>query len=78
MEETALTLAQYESMNLDLLVTPSNATNQRFAWTYSQDGIVKVNDYVTSTPGTMTTTHTLSALEQGTVTVTGTPLDDTQ
>lgn len=59
-------------------MTPSNATNQRFAWTYSQDGIVKVNDYVTSTPGTMTTTHTLSALEQGTVTVTGTPLDDTQ
>lgn len=78
MEETALTLAQYESMNLDLLVTPSNATNQRFTWTYSQDGIVKVNDYVTSTPGTMTTTHTLSALEQGTVTVTGTPLDDTK
>ena len=78
MEETTLTLAQYESMNLDLLVTPANATNQRFTWTYSQDGIVKVNDYVTSTPGTMTTTHTLSALEQGTVTVTGTPLDDTK
>ena len=78
LEKTAFTLAQYESMDLNLLVTPANATNQRFTWTYSQDGIVKVNDYVTSTPGTITTTHTLSALEQGTVTVTGTPLDDTK
>ena len=78
LEKTAFTLAQYESMDLNLLVTPTNATNQRFTWTYSQDGIVKVNDYVSSTPGTITTTHTLSALEQGTVTVTGTPLDDTK
>lgn len=78
LEKTEFTLPQFESMNLDLLVTPANATNQRFAWSYSQDGVVQVTDYVTSTPGTMTTTHTLSALEQGTVTVTGTPLDDTQ
>ncbi|OUN25432.1 Ig-like domain-containing protein [Pseudoflavonifractor sp. An85] len=77
LEETEYSLPQFESMDLDLLVTPSNATNQRFTWTYSQEGVVKVMDYVTSTPGTMTTTHVLSALEQGTVTVTGTPLDDT-
>lgn len=78
LEKTEFTLPQFESMDLNLLVTPSNATNQRFVWSYSQDGVVQVSDYVTSTPGTMTTTHTLSALEQGTVTVTGTPLDDTK
>lgn len=77
LEKTQYTLPQFESMNLDLLVTPANATNQQFAWSYSQDGIVQVADYVTSTPGQITTTHVLSALEQGTVTVTGTPLDDT-
>lgn len=77
LEQTSFTLPQFESMDLNLLVTPANATNQRFAWSYSQDGVVQVSDNVTSTPGTMTTTHTLSALEQGTVTVTGTPLDDT-
>lgn len=77
MEQTAYTLAQFESMDLKLLVTPSNATNQCFTWSYSQEGIVKVVDYVTSTPGQITTTHTLSALEQGTVTVTGTPVDNT-
>lgn len=77
LEETELSIPQFEALDLDLLVTPANATNQRFTWSYSQEGIVKVVDYVTSTPGQINTTHTLSALEQGTVTVTGTPLDDT-
>ena len=77
LEKTEYTLSQFESVDLDLLVTPANATNQRFTWSYSQDGVVQVVDYVTSTPGQMTTRHVLSALEQGTVTVTGTPLDDT-
>lgn len=77
LEQTEFSIPQFEAMNLDLLVTPANATNQRFTWSYSQEGIVKVVDYVTSTPGQINTTHTLSALEQGTVTVTGTPMDDT-
>lgn len=77
LEQDTYVLKQYESIDLNLLVTPANATNQRFTWTYSQDGIVQVTDQITSTPGTMTTTHALSALEQGTVTVTGTPIDDT-
>lgn len=77
LEEKGYTLAQYEAVNLDLKVTPANATNQRFVWTYSQDGVVQVVDYVTSTPGQIDTSHKLSALEPGTVTVTGTPLDNT-
>lgn len=77
LKQTNYTLKQYESIDLDLLVTPLNATNQRFNWTYSQEGIVKVDDRVTSNKDGMTTTHTLSALNQGTVTVTGIPLDDT-
>lgn len=78
LEKENYTLKQYDSLNLNFTVTPSNATNQKFVWTYSKEGIVKVQDRVTSTPGTMTTTHTLSALQQGTVTVTGTPVDDTK
>ena len=78
LEQDSYELKQYETIDLNLLVTPANATNQRFVWTYSQEGIVKVDDRITSTPGTMTTTHVLSALEEGTVTVTGTPMDDTQ
>lgn len=77
LEARSYTLAQYEAVDLDMKVTPSNATNQRFEWTYSQDGVVQVTDYVTSTPGQMNTSHRLSALGQGTVTVTGTPMDNT-
>ena len=78
LKKTDYTLEQYETLDLNLIVTPSNATNQKFVWTYSQEGIVKVEDRVSSGVGTMTTTHVLSALQQGTVTVTGVPIDDTK
>ena len=73
-------MAQYGSVELDLDVTPANATETRFVWTYSQDGIVSVKDVIKSSgnsDGKKTTTHTMTALQPGTVTVTGTPVDDT-
>ena len=73
-------MVQYGSVELDLDVTPANATETRFVWTYSQDGIVSVKDMIKSSgnsDGKKTTTHTMTALQPGTVTVTGTPVDDT-
>lgn len=69
-----------EQKRLTITTTPSNATEQRFNWSYSEDGIVKVNDEINgsiSDPTAKTTIHSLRALKEGTVTVTGTPIDDT-
>lgn len=75
-------LSQYDSIELDINKVPENATNQRFIWSYSKDGIVKVTDSVikedTSNVNTpLITKHTLSATGVGTVTVTGVPIDET-
>ena len=73
-------LAQYSSVELDLEAAPSNATETRLVWSYSEDGIVSVTDIVMSSgnsDGKKSTTHTMTALKPGTVTVTGTPVDDT-
>ena len=82
LEQTSYTMKQYDSIDLDIVATPANATEQRFAWTYDKEGIVSVKDQVSnelsSSGGYVTkTTHTLSALQPGTVTVSGTPLDET-
>ena len=82
LEQTSYTMKQYDSIDLDIVANPVNATEQRFTWTYDKEGIVSVKDQVSnelsSTGGyVMKTTHTLSALQPGTVTVTGTPLDET-
>ena len=78
-EKTDYQLKPYEMVNLELNPTPSNATEQRYIWSYSKEGIVKVTSKVSRTgvhdPHVFG--HMLSAKKPGTVTVTGTPLDDT-
>ena len=74
-----LTMAPGTEQALNISVSPSNATEQRFDWTYSRNGIVEVTDEIkTSEDGqSYWTTHSIKALHSGTVTVTGTPWDTT-
>lgn len=74
-----LEMAPGTEQALNISVTPSNATEQRFDWTYSRNGIVEVTDEIkTSEDGqSHWTTHSIKALHSGTVTVTGTPWDTT-
>lgn len=68
------------SQTLTITTTPVNATEQRFDWSYSEDGIVKVTDEINGSitePGAKTTSHVLRAMKEGTVVVTGTPIDNT-
>ena len=74
--ETSYTLEEGQSVDLDITVTPSNATEPRFVWTYSKDGVVKVTETVSADTSTRTITRKLSGLSTGVVTVTGTPIDD--
>ena len=60
-----------------------DATEQTFDWTYSEDGIVQVRDTrYREDPSNVTSPvileHKLTALKEGTATVTGTPKDDTK
>ena len=70
-----------EIKDFDIQVQPAHASEQRFHWTYSQDGIVSVKDIVNIDPENLNvpkwTTHTIRAIKPGTVTVTGTPYDQT-
>lgn len=77
--ETDYAMKVGESRTLELAVTPADATEQRFIWSYSRDGIVNVTDKIESDEsGTVSwTTHTIEALQEGYVTVTGTPIDQT-
>lgn len=74
-----LVMSPYTSKELVISTTPENASEKRFVWTYSEDGIVKVSDEVTNDPSSVliekTTSHYISAQKEGTVTVTGTPYD---
>lgn len=66
--------------SFNIVATPADATEQRFNWTYSKEGIVKVTDRIEGSiqnPTERTTYHTLRAIKGGTVTVTGTPIDQT-
>ncbi|MFC4804538.1 S-layer homology domain-containing protein [Filifactor villosus] len=68
--------------NLVLNVKPSNASEQRFHWSYSEEGIVKVTDTVNVDSSNVNipkwTTHSMRSIRPGRVTVTGTPYDQTQ
>lgn len=80
--ESATAQASYtmnvgNSIDPNITVTPSNATEPRFTWTYSQDGIVRVSESVSADTYNRYITRKLIALSNGTVTVTGTPLDNT-
>ena len=60
--------------------TPGNASEQRFDWSFSKEGIVKVEETVkTDVSGTSAKwfEHKLIGLKDGEVTVTGTPMDQT-
>lgn len=74
-----LEMAPGTEQALNISVTPEYATEQRFDWTYSRNGIVEVTDEIkTSEDGqSHWTTHSIKALHSGTVTVTGTPWDTT-
>ena len=59
-----------DTKSLEINVTPSNATEQRFNWTYDKEGIVAVTDKIMSSEDGMTswTVHGIEALEDGVVT----------
>ena len=77
--DASYTMTVGENRGLGITATPGNATEQRFNWTYSQNGIVRVEDSINTDIGGTSywTTHSMVALSPGTVTVTGTPYDRT-
>ena len=76
-----LTIEKDATQALEIGVVPTNATEQRFNWTYSVDGMVQVTDSVYQDPNSVLTpksvSHSIKALKAGEVTVTGTPIDQT-
>ena len=74
-----LTMNSGDTQALTISFTPENATEQRFNWTYSQNGVVEVSDKIETSEDGLThwTTHQIKALKAGTVTVTGIPWDQT-
>ena len=64
-----------------ILTTPSNATEQRYNWSYSKEGIATVSDAIETATGNVNlphkTKHYIKALKAGEVTVTGVPYDTT-
>ncbi|MEG0378675.1 MAG: prenyltransferase/squalene oxidase repeat-containing protein, partial [Eubacterium sp.] len=78
--QEAYTIDKNQQIDFKPNFTPHNATEQRFIWTYSQEGIVKITENVTSGSADGTDHEVLRkmrGLESGTVTVTGTPWDTT-
>lgn len=66
--------------DLGFLFQPENASEQRFDWTFSEEGIVDYEEIVESTGNTHdlpSFIHKLTAIEEGTVVATATPWDTT-
>ena len=80
-EKDTFELEQGEYINFKINTAPKDASEQRFKWSYSKEGIVRVGDTVNIDPSNVSTPketiHTLTTLEPGVVTVTGVPLDQT-
>ncbi len=80
-KEDKIELKEGKYIDLEVVTKPKDASEQRFNWTYSKEGIVRIGDAVNIDPGNVSTpkwtTHTLTALKAGEVTVTGEPLDQT-
>lgn len=78
---TELTLKKGTVQELDIRTVPENATEQRFVWTYDKEGIVQVQDTITSDTSNVNnpriTVHSMYAKAVGTVKVTATPMDTT-
>ena len=78
--DKTIEIEKYQDLKLDLNCKPEEATEQRFNWTYSEDGIVDVVDSVIQREDDwkrVKVEHVLTAKKAGKVTVTGTPLDTT-
>ena len=79
--QTEYTLNEGDMVTLDITAIPANASDQTFVWSYSRDGIVKVEDLhmADDSNGGLNQwiKHNLTAYKEGSVTVTGTPVDDT-
>lgn len=77
--DDSFTMTKDTSMYLNIDFNPTNATEQRFDWTYDKNGIVEVIDKIESSEDGMTswTVHKIKATGTGIVKVTGTPWDQT-
>ena len=80
-EKDTYELEEGSSKSVQITPTPSNATEQRFNWSYSKEGIVEVTDEVQTVVGNVNaprkTVHTIKAKKAGEVQVIGTPWDAT-
>lgn len=80
-EKEVYELEEGTNTKVKITATPENATEQRFDWTYNQEGIVEMKSSVSMEPGDVNApkiiTHTIQAQKAGIVTVTGTPIDET-
>ena len=77
-EQEEYTVEEGHWLEFNIKATPEYATEQRFHWSYSKEGIVEVKDAVIQDIfNVKTTQHVINALKTGKVTVTGVPFDET-
>ena len=77
-EQEEYTVEEGNWLEFNIKATPEYATEQRFHWSYSEEGIVEVKDAVNQDIfNVKTTQHVINALKTGRVTVTGVPFDET-
>ena len=77
-EQEEYTVEEGDWLEFNIKATPEYATEQRFHWSYSKEGIVEVKDSVIQDVfNVKTTQHVINALNTGKVTVTGVPFDET-
>lgn len=77
-EQEEYTVEEGHWLEFNIKATPEYATEQRFHWSYSKEGIVEVRDSVSQDVfNVKTTQHVINALKTGKVTVTGVPFDET-
>ena len=83
LEKVQLKKDKYEvgvsnTVPLEADFVPGNATEQRFDWSYSKDGIVEIQEDVKGDGPYKYFEHHIIGKKAGTVTVTGTPMDITK
>ena len=77
-EQEEYTVEEGNWLEFNIKATPEHATEQRFHWSYSEEGIVEVKDAVNQDIfNVKTTQQVINALKTGKVTVTGVPFDET-
>ena len=77
--KTSYELKENEYHDIEIATNPTNATEQRFDWSFDTEGIARIDELVTrtSTSEPHKTTHRLVALSKGKVKAVGTPIDTT-